>query len=319
MTQTDPAPWHPSRILVVADLVPGLVEFLATRRPELEIRGAPATAIGPADLDWAQVFIGFRKPAAPGWGSVRWIHVTGAGVDKLLAGDPLPGSVLLTRSPEDFGPAIGEWCVARALSVNQHLDQHAEDQAARRWNRDLEPVMLAGQQVLILGTGLVGRGVARAFRALGGRVRGLSRSGAGADDFESVLPASRFAEAIPGTDWLVLAAPLTAETRHWLGRERLEQCGGAYLLNVGRGALVDEALIPEAIDRGWLEGAALDVFEREPLDPGSPLWNHPKVVISPHVSGPSTLAATGLGFLQCLESIERGERSRWIIDPDRGY
>jgi phosphoglycerate dehydrogenase-like enzyme len=314
-----PLPWHPSRVLVTQDIVPGLPEYLAEKRPALELKAVPLDRIGPAELGWAQVFIGFRRPPAPSWGSVAWIHSIGAGVDKLLAGDPLPGSVTLTRSPEDFGPAIGEWCVARALSVNQHLAQHAADQAARHWNRDLEPVMLRDQRVLILGTGLVGRGIARAFRALGAQVRGLSRSGKAVEDFDAVLAADRFDEAIPGTSWLVLAAPLTTETRHFLDRRRLERCAGAYLLNVGRGALVEERSLPEAIDRGWLSGAALDVFEQEPLDPASPLWIHPQVVISPHVSGPSTLAATGDGFLECLASFERGERSPWIVDPDRGY
>ena len=90
-------------------------------------------------------------------------------------------------------------------------------------------------------------------------------------------------------------------------------------MNAGRGALIDEGALPEALDRGWIRGAALDVFEREPLPDDSPLWSHPKVTISPHISGPSTLAATAAGFLESLEQIERGERPRFAIDPNRGY
>jgi D-2-hydroxyacid dehydrogenase (NADP+) len=205
------------------------------------------------------------------------------------------------------------------LAVNQHLERHAADQAARRWNHGLDPHLIRGQRVLILGTGLVGSGIARAFRALGASVHGLSRSGRPAPDFESVRPAAEFDAAIEGTDWLVLAAPSTGETRHWLDRGRLERCGGAGLMNVGRGAVVDENALIEALDRHWISSAALDVFEREPLDPASPLWRHANVTISPHVSGPSTLAATADGFLECLEAFERGERPRWIVDPARGY
>ncbi len=90
-------------------------------------------------------------------------------------------------------------------------------------------------------------------------------------------------------------------------------------MNVGRGAVIDEGALPEALDRGYLRGAALDVFEREPLPPESPLWDHPLVMISPHLSGPSTLAATTAGFLESLAAIERGETPRLAVDPARGY
>ena len=316
MTDT---PWHPSRILVVGGIIPDLAEYLTAKRPDIEFRDRPLAQMDLADLEWAQVFVGFRRPPVPSWGNVRWIHSIGAGVDGLLAGGPIPAPIVLTRSPEDFGPAIGEWCVARALAANQHLFQHAADQAARHWNRELEPLLLAGQKVVVIGTGLVGRGIARAFRALGCPVHGLSRSGAPVPDFDSVAPIDQFGSAVRSARWLVLAAPLTRETRHFLDRERMEQCGGLYLMNVGRGPLIDEAMLPLALERGWISGVALDVFEREPLPPESPLWLHPKVMISPHVSGPSTLAATADGFLECLASFEAGEGSRWIVDPKKGY
>src|SRR5262249_15110077 len=164
------------RVLVAANVVPGLTEYLERHRPNVTFRGVPLAEIEPGDLDWAEVFVGFRHPATPSWGAVRWIHSIGAGVDGLLAGGPIPRSVTLTRSPEDFGPAIGEWCVARALAVNQHLLRHAADQAARHWNHALDPRLLRGQRILVVGTGQVGSGIARAFRALGGSVHGLSRS-----------------------------------------------------------------------------------------------------------------------------------------------
>jgi phosphoglycerate dehydrogenase-like enzyme len=88
---------------------------------------------------------------------------------------------------------------------------------------------------------------------------------------------------------------------------------------VGRGALVDEQALPEALERGWITGAALDVFETEPLPPDSPLWDHPKVIVSPHISGPSTVRATGDGFVECLSAVEQGEHSRWEVDQSRGY
>ncbi|MGE0442023.1 MAG: D-2-hydroxyacid dehydrogenase [Gemmatimonadales bacterium] len=309
----------PTRILIAGKMVADLAARIAEVRPDLELRLRALDAVTAADLDWAEVFVGFRKPPVPGWGSVRWIHSIGAGVDGLILRESPPAGVLLTKSGEDFGPAIGEWCLARALAVNQFLADLDLDQRERRWNREREPHLLRGQRAVILGTGQVGRGIGRAFRSLGCRVSGLSRSGAATPDFGDVSTADRFADVVVGADWLILAAPLTPATAGFLSRARLAQCGGTYLMNVGRGALVDEAAIPWAIDHGHLSGAALDVFTTEPLPSDSPLWVHPKITISPHISGPSTLAATLAGFLETLGQVDRGETPRLAVDPAQGY
>ncbi|MBM4186821.1 MAG: D-2-hydroxyacid dehydrogenase [Gemmatimonadetes bacterium] len=309
------------RFLIVGDHVSGLKDAIAAARADLELRLVRLKDVTEDDLAWADGFVGFRRPSTRTWGRVRWIHSIGAGVDGLVLGSEFPATIVLTKTTEDFGPAIGEWCVARALAENQHLAALAEDQRARRWrgHGGADPIMLRDQRVLILGTGLVGQGIARAFGGLGARVDGLSRGGSSQPGFRRVDPTDRFEAVVGGTDWLILAAPLTPATHGWLGRDRMARCGGAYLMNVGRGALADESAIPDAIDRGWLRGAALDVFATEPLDPASPLWGHPKISISPHVSGPSTIAGTAEGFLRCLEALEAGQAPATVVDPKRGY
>jgi phosphoglycerate dehydrogenase-like enzyme len=319
MPDTSDDTFRPTRALLAANQVDGLGDELTRIRADLELRRRLPTEVTAGDLDWAEIYVGFRRPPVDGWGNVRWIHCIGAGVDGFLTGPPLPTAIRLTRSSEDFGPAIGEWCLTRALAECQQLVALAAAQRDRRWERDREPERLGGQRVLVLGTGLVGRGVARAFRKVGCAVDGLSRTGRAVAEFHSVRPAADFAAAIGPARWLVLAAPLTTATRHFVNRERLSRCGGAYLMNVGRGALIDEAVLPEALDRGWVRGAALDVFSTEPLPADSPLWAHPRVVVSPHVSGPSTIAATADGFLECLAAFERGDTPRWIVAPESGY
>lgn len=313
---------HFRRFLIVGDHVAGLKDAIAAARSDLELRLVRLAEVTDDDLGWADGFVGFRRPPrASGWGRIRWIHSIGAGVDGLVLGHSLPAQILLTKTTEDFGPAIGEWCVARALAENQHLAALAEDQRERRWrgHGGGDPIMLRGQQVLILGTGLVGQGIARTFGALGARVHGVSRSGAPQPGFVRVDRTDQFADAVRGTDWLILAAPLTDATRGWLDQTRMARCGGAFLMNVGRGALADEAAIPGAIDQGWLRGAALDVFAVEPLAPESPLWAHPKIVISPHISGPSTIEGTAEGFLRCLEALDSGRTPPTVVDPLKGY
>jgi phosphoglycerate dehydrogenase-like enzyme len=119
--------------------------------------------------------------------------------------------------------------------------------------------------------------------------------------------------------WLILAIPLTAETVRLMSRDVLARCRGAFLINVGRGALVDEEALPEALDAGWLRGAALDVFATEPLPSDSPLWARRDVLISPHVAGLTTVEGAAQGFLECLAQLERGERPRTTVDRSRGY
>jgi phosphoglycerate dehydrogenase-like enzyme len=134
-----------------------------------------------------------------------------------------------------------------------------------------------------------------------------------------VFPIGAFGEAVAGVRWLVLACPLTEETWHLLDRDRLVVCGGAYLINVGRGALVDEAALPEALDSRWLSGAALDVFEREPLPERSPLWAREEVTISPHISGLTTVPGAAAGFLEVLADLETGRVPRLRVELERGY
>jgi len=213
---------------------------------------------------------------------------------------------------------IGEYCLARALAVSQRLRQFEADQRARRW-KPQHPGHIRGTRAVVVGTGAVGRGIARTFLGLDARVDGVSRRGTSRAPFEAVFPIGRFEEAVAGAHWLILACPLTEASFHLLDRARLLACGGAYLINVGRGPLVEESALPEALERGALSGCALDVFEEEPLPPDSPLWAHPAVSISPHVSGLTTIPGAGDGFLACLADVEAGRQPRLAVDADRGY
>ncbi len=295
----------------------GLDERLRAARPDLDIRAKDLDLIDDADLAWADAFVGFRRPKPASFGNVRWVHSVGAGVDAYIMPPIAPG-ILLTRSSEDFGPDIAEWCVARALGITQGFRAMEQAQQARRWSPD-HPERLAGARVLVIGTGHVGGAVGRAFAGLGCTVTGVSRSGAAVSGFDAVLPLGQLDAALPDAQWIVLTTPLTHETRGLMSRERLARCRGAVLMNVGRGALADEAAIPDALDAGQLRAAALDVFAVEPLPAESPLWGRPDVYLTPHIAGLTTLEGAAAGFLECMATIERGERPRWVVDQALGY
>lgn len=307
----------PRRILIGHKRMTGLDDRLRSARPDLDIRAKDLDHIDDADLTWAEAFVGFRRPKRDSFGNVRWVHSVGAGVDAYIFPPIAPG-ILLTRSSEDFGPDIAEWCVGHALAITQALRAMETAQRARTWTPD-HPERLAGQRVLIVGTGQVGRAVARAFAGLRCHVTGISRSGTSAAGFDTVQPITQLDHALPDAKWLVLAAPLTPTTRGLITRERLARCQGAVLMNVGRGALVDESAIPAALDAGQLRAAALDVFEQEPLPEDSPLWSRPDVYVTPHIAGLTTVEGAALGFLECLADIERGVTPRWVVNTSEGY
>ena len=262
--------------------------------------------------------MGFRAPRSGPWRTLRWIHCIGAGVDAFAFRTGLAPDTLVTRTAEDFGPQIGEYCLTRALAVTQRLRHLESEQRARTW-KPKHPEQIRNSPVLVVGTGAVGRGIARAFLGAACAVAGVSRGGTPREPFERVYPIRDFAEAVRGVRWLVLACPLTEDTYHLLDRARLSLCDGVYLINVGRGRLVQEELLPEALDRGWLRGAALDVFETEPLPAESPLWDRPEVTVSPHISGLTTIPGAGDGFLSSLEAVEAGHRPALAVDLTRGY
>ena len=297
----------------------GIAESIRARRPDLELRGKVFTGITADDLAWAEAYIGFKRPpSVSDMGNVRWIQCTGAGVDSWMASE-LDPSILLTRSPESFGPMIAEWAVSRIFAIQLQLLELAEAQRERRWApRDIARV--AGTRALVVGTGDIGRAIAHALHALGVHVTGVSRSGtANSAAFSAVHPASELANLVGNADWIVVAVPDTPASRGLISRDVLSRCQGAVLLNAGRGSVVEETALPEALDNGWLRAAALDVFATEPLPADSPLWSDPRVMVSPHISGLTTTDGAAHGFLECLESLERGELPKWVVDRTRGY
>ncbi len=314
-----PLPFTPRRIMIGANAHVGIAESIRARRPDLEVRGKLFTEVTTDDLAWAEAYIGFKRPpSVADMGNVRWIQCTGAGVDSWMASN-LDPAILLTRSPESFGPMIAEWAVARIFAIQLQLLELAEAQREHRWApRDIARV--AGTRALVVGTGDIGRAIASSLHALGVHVTGVSRSGhSDHAAFSAVHRSSELANLVQNADWIVVAVPDTPESRGLVSREVMSRCNGAVLLNAGRGSVVDESALPDALDQGWLRAAALDVFAAEPLPATSPLWSDPRVLVSPHVSGLTTIDGAAHGFLECLESLERGELPKWTVDRERGY
>jgi len=248
-----------------------------------------------AALPGAVVYCGFGIPAEilRVGTSLRWVHSGSAGVGSSITPEMKAASLLFTNSAGIHGPPMAETVLGQILYFARGLDLAVRAQREGRWNTEpfdaaLTPVReVAGGTVGILGYGGIGREVAVRVLPLGARVLGLKRrSGGEAPEGVELLHGDGGLERLLAeSDWLVVTAPDTPETRGLLTRERIQRMKpGAVFINVARGAIADEEALVEALRSGRLRGAGLDVFATEPLAPGHPFWTLPGALVSPHVS-----------------------------------
>ena len=267
-------------------------------RPELgplagraELRFTDAAGLGEA-IDGAHAlllwdfFSAALRDVWPRAGALRWVHVAAAGVDTLLFDELIESPVVVTNARGIFDRPMAEFALAAILARVKRLHELHDRQLARLWRHE-ETESLAGQAVLVVGTGSIGRATARLLRAVGLRVRGVGRTERADDpDFGRVLPADRLVEHVGWADHLVLVVPLTEQTRGLVDAAVLAAMKPtAHLVNLARGPVVDEAALLAALRGRRIAAASLDVFGVEPLPADHPLWTTPGVVVSPHLSG----------------------------------
>ena len=246
--------------------------------------------------------------------NLRWAHLGWAGTDNPRFGAMLARGVRLSNSPGAGAEPIAHSVMAGLLALARRFPHFAAQQRARRWEQlpiDRRPRDLSTQTLAVYGLGAIGGEVARLAQAFGLHVIGVRRSPRTAGDAVDELVHPRDLDGVlPRADWLVVAAPRTPETEGAISAARLALLPPhAHLINIARGAIVDEPALIEALRSGALAGAYLDVVAQEPLDPASPLWDLPNVILTPH----SSWAAQGnterarLIFLENLECWLRGE------------
>jgi phosphoglycerate dehydrogenase-like enzyme len=226
--------------------------------------------------------------AAP---KLRWLHVCSAGLDLPQYQPSLARGVRVTGSGGAAAVPIAQTAAAAVLAQSRGFDHWLAAQSSGRWaplTGTARPRELHSLRALIVGTGPIGQEIARLLRAVGMHTTGVPRQATPAPGFDETLPLGRLDEALPRSDWLILALPLSPDTQGLIDARRLALLPpGARLANVARGELLDEPALVDALARGRLAGAYLDVFGVEPLPADSPLWSMPGVWITPHNSAAS--------------------------------
>ena len=305
---------------VVGKMQEAFARELAQRFPRLEL--APASA---DDLDallvWQQQ-VDDTVAAIGAHPRLRWVHLRWAGVPAAVVAALDGSETVLTNGSGAHGLAVAEYVVGVVLQHHKgFLTMHAA-QARKEWLVDFKLRELRASLVGIVGLGDLGGSIARVLRGFGVRLRGLRRSAGACSEVDELFQTARLADFVAGLDVLIVAAPLTTETRGLIGSAELARLKpGALLVNVGRAAVVDQAAMVEALRSGQLGGAALDVFEEEPLAPDSQLWTTPGVFISPHCCDATPQSQErGLGIL--LDNVERflaGKELENVVDRAAGY
>ena len=310
---------RPSVLVYHADRRYAELVRVPKRGVSVQIAATPSEAAGAiADTEILYAWK-FPAPLYARAGRLKWLQVMGAGVDWALVPE-LPPHVQVTRAPGVFGPWMAEYVVAWCSWVTQRMKVYRDAQRQRRWDDHVLPDRLGGKTVTIVGLGDIGRDVARAARALGMRVLGVSRRGRPVREATRMYPVAAMARALREADFVVLLLPLTPETRGIIGADALSVMKStAWLINIARGAVVNESALMEALEQRRIAGAVLDVFDREPLPPSHPLWKMDNVVVTPHISGPSTADAIAPVFNDNLARYLAGRPLRHVVDRRQGY
>ena len=328
------------RLILDSEIRPETVDRLRALSPDLEVvdvthdTGFDARSLADPDVE---VIIGSRPPDdLGGVPSLRWLQAPSAGVDHLAADPPWRHGLLVTNAKGVYAVPIGEYVSGMLLRIHQPSAIWSADQAAHRWPSG-DPALISivrGKTAVIAGYGSIGREVARQLAALGLRIIAVkprpevrhdtSYRVPGTGDPEGSIPERIVGDAdlavvVQEADLLVVTMPLTDASRGIIGREVIAALPErAWLINVARGALVDEPALLDALRAGRLAGAVLDVFGQEPLPEDSPWWDAPNVIVTPHASG-HTLRFFDELVVENVRRYLAGEPLLNLVDPERGY
>ncbi|RRR70525.1 MAG: D-2-hydroxyacid dehydrogenase [Candidatus Viridilinea halotolerans] len=288
--------------------------------PTLEFEGDPHGAL--AYMRWwgeQDAFLYVLEQAQ----QLRWVHTPSAGVDHLLVPLVFERDLMLTNSAGVHAIPMAEFVMGLLLARVKRLPDYYAAQTERRWIGELGLSELYGATMLILGLGGIGQALAERASAFGMRVWGSRRRNSSTTPgVERVVTGDAWRTLLPDIDYLVVTAPLTAETRGMVDAAAFAAMPStAYLVNVARGPLVDEAAMIAALRSGQLAGAALDTFDQEPLPPEHPLWQLPQVTITPHATAhsPRMHARQVTLFLENLARFRNGQPLLNVVDKSAGY
>ncbi len=310
--------------LVYAHLEARHLEQIRAVDPRVRVTVVTDQPRGTDGVRTAEIMVGWNIPreAVQRASGLKWIHSTAAGVDQLLYPEIGERGIILTASMGIHHQLV-EHIFAFLLALERRLHVAMRLQFQRKWDRThTVGDELAGKTLGILGLGTIGQQLVRKAQAFDMKVIGTKRTPTPIPGVDRVLPPDGLPQVLRESDAVVVALPLTPQTRGLIGERELQMMKPtAWFINVGRGPIVHEAALVQALRAGRIAGAALDVFEHEPVRSDSPLYELENVILTPHVSGasPRYMDRAVPLFCENLARYLRGAPLRNLVDPERGY
>jgi phosphoglycerate dehydrogenase-like enzyme len=310
---------------------PAMAEAIRKQWPAMRVTHLLNYDPLPEELPDTDIFVGYslRADQLKDAKKLKWIHSTAAGVAQLMYPELRDSGIMVTNPSGIFSVPMSEHTMGLLLALSRNFPDcvRQQDQIVwsqqKIWDKPQHLSELNGKVLLIVGYGSIGREVAKRAKAFEMKVWGVTRSGTGEQaHVEKIFAAAQLHEALPEADYVLICAPETAETKHLIGAAEIAKMKrGARLINIGRGSLLDEAAMIQALESGALGGAALDVAATEPLPAESPLWKAPNLFITPHTSGVSDRLwnrQTEI-LIALLERWFSGQKMFNQVDFARGY
>jgi len=275
-----------------------------------------------SDVDVLVCYNPFDRLDISQFKKLKWIQLSSVGIDQLPRRQIKEQAIIVTNNRSGYSIPIGEWIVLKTLELLKNSRSFYNKQSKKKWQLDTSVMELYNKTVCFVGTGSIAYEAAKRLQGFDANIIGINTSGKKVDYFKSCYSLKELDYALSQADVAVLSIPYTKQTHHLINEKNIGSLKkGSYLINIARGSIIKESVLIEALQNGRIRGAALDVFENEPLPESSPLWEMQNVIITPHNSWISELRNERKYNIiyENLRSYITGKSLMNIVDIDKGY
>ncbi|TMW71012.1 D-2-hydroxyacid dehydrogenase [Alteribacter natronophilus] len=286
MSQSDSA----RKLLITHNIADLHLEEVKSIVPDWDVIAGKESDVWLPHIQDAEVIAGWKKemndPVRNGSSNLRWLQTWSAGINGLPLAELEEGSVTTTSANGVHANPISETILALMLGLTRNIHTYVRQQQTKTWHHANNGLEMHGKTAAVVGAGSIGRETARLLKAFGMRTLGVRRSGEPCEWIDEMTTPDRLDELLPRCDYVIATLPLTDDTSQMFGKKQFNLMKEtAFFINIGRGGLVVEEELIQALEAGTIAGAGLDVFEKEPLGDDSPLWEMKQVIVTPHTSG----------------------------------
>ncbi|KAF0816033.1 D-3-phosphoglycerate dehydrogenase [Bacillus sp. ZZV12-4809] len=276
--------------IITRDLEPAQLEKIKETIPDWEFISGKDSANWQKEIKKAEVIAGWKKElkemVLEGNSKLRWFQSWSAGVDSLPLADMESQGIQITSANGVHANPISETIFALMLGLTRKIHTYVKNQQAKIWHHSGLKLEIHNKTLGLIGTGAIGKETAKIAKAFGMKVIGVRHSGKSEEYIDEMYTSGQLNDVLPQCDYVVISLPLTQETRQLFGADQFALMkDSAFLINIGRGEIVNERDLIGALQNGEIAGAGLDVFEKEPLSEDNPLWELDNVIVTPHTAG----------------------------------